>query len=158
MNKQKVYIETSVISYLTAKPSRDLIIAAHQKITYDWWHKYKHQFDCFISQFVIDEVSKGDSLAASKRLNSISKLPSLDYSPLIDDLAKNYIKLFGFPEKSKLDAYHLSIAVIFEMDYLLSWNCKHISNAVISNKINDYNSKHSLFIPVLCTPLSLMEN
>ena len=68
MEKQKVYIETSVISYFTAKPSRDLIVAGHQKITYDWWHKSKHKFDCYISEFVIDEINKGDPSAASKRL------------------------------------------------------------------------------------------
>lgn len=155
--KQTVYIETSVISYLTSKPSNDLVVSAHQKVTYDWWHKTKSKFNCFISQFVIDEISKGDKNASLKRIKSISDLPSLDYNPLIEDLASVYIQLLNIPAKSKLDAYHLSTAVLFEIDYLLSWNCKHISNAVVSNKINEYNYKNSLFMPILCTPLSLME-
>lgn len=157
MQRQKVYIETSVISYLTAKPSRDLVIAAHQKITYDWWQKSKPKFYCFISEFVINEISKGDNEAASKRLSVVSKLPLLEHTHLIDELADNYIKILSIPEKSKTDAFHLAIAVLFEIEYLLSWNCKHISNAIVSNKVNEFNKKNSLYMPVLCTPLMLME-
>lgn len=157
MEKQKVYIETSVISYLTSKPSRDLITAGHQKTTYDWWHKSKPKFDCYISEFVVDEISKGDKEAASKRITVTSDIPLLKYFEEIDNLANKYVELLNIPEKSKADAFHLATAVWFKIDFLLSWNCKHIANALVSYKINEYNRMNSLYIPILCTPLELME-
>jgi len=129
MIKQKVYIETSVISYLTSKPSRDLIIAAHQQITYDWWNTIKPNAECYISQFVIDEIQKGDSEAAQFRLKAIENLLILEVNDNIKNLAKKYQELLNLPEKSKLDAFHLAIAVIHRIDYLMSWNCKHIAAA-----------------------------
>ncbi len=120
MEKKKVYIETSVISYLTAKPSRDLVIAGHQKITYDWWHKSKKKFDCFISQIVIEEIKLGDKNAASKRLEAVRGLPDLGYSSNIENLAIKYIDLFRIPDKAKLDAFHLAYSVLFKIDFLLS--------------------------------------
>jgi predicted nucleic acid-binding protein len=157
MEKQKVYIETSVISYLTAKPSRDLVAAGHQKTTYDWWHKSKHKFDCYISEFVINEISSGDKEAAEKRLTVVNNVPLLEYVEEIYDLAMQYVELLNIPEKSKADAFHLATAVWFEIDYLLSWNCKHLANAVVSYKMNQFNKVNSLYIPVLCTPLELLE-
>jgi hypothetical protein len=157
MDKQKVYIETSVISYLTAKPSRDLIIAGHQRITQDWWKYAKPKFECYISQIVIEEISMGDSNAAAKRLYAVEDILNLEFTPLIDNLARKYMNLFGIPEKAKLDAYHLAFAVVNKIDILLSWNCKHIANALINIKLRDYNSNNSLFVPFLCTPQELLE-
>lgn len=157
MNKQKVYIESSVISYFTSKPSKSLIVAGHQKVTYDWWHKSKSKFDCYVSQFVIDEISKGDKVEAAKRLNAVKNIPLITLTEDIEDLSLTYIKLVNIPEDSRTDGFHLAVAVRFEIDYLLSWNCKHIANGIVNNKIRKYNEKNSLFIPVLCTPLELME-
>jgi hypothetical protein len=157
MDKQKVYIETSVISYLTAKPSRDLVVAGHQKITSDWWDGSKSKFNCYISQFVIDEISKGDKIASSKRLEKTHNIPLLEYEEAIDNLAFNYTKLLNIPNKSKADSFHLAIAVWFEIDYLLSWNCKHLANAIVTFKLREYNKINSLYVPILCTPLELME-
>jgi hypothetical protein len=157
MVKQKVYIETSVISYLTAKPSRDLIIAGHQKTTYDWWHKAKPKFDCYISQIVIEEISFGDKNAALKRLEIVKDITDLGYSLEINDLALQYLKLLNIPEKAKFDAFHLAYTVLFNIDFLLSWNCKHIANAVINSKLRDFNIENSLFVPFLCTPQELLE-
>ncbi|MGA2296347.1 MAG: type II toxin-antitoxin system VapC family toxin [FCB group bacterium] len=157
MEKQKVYIETSVISYLTSKPSRDLIIAGHQKLTLDWWKKSKIKFDCYISQFVLDEIAKGDRIASSERLSITKNIPLLEYTEEIDKLAIQYVKLLNIPEKSRTDAFHLAIAVWFEIDYLLSWNCKHIANAVVNYKLREYNKTNSLFVPILCTPTELLE-
>lgn len=157
MEKQKVYIETSVISYLTAKPSRDLIIAGHQKITSDWWHKAKHKFDCYISQIVIEEISMGDKNAALKRMKAIKNLSELTYNQEVKDLASKYLKLLNIPDKSRLDAFHLSFSVIYKIDYLLSWNCRHIANAVVNFKLREFNDKNSLFVPFLCTPQELLE-
>jgi hypothetical protein len=107
MEKQKVYIETSVVSYLTANPSRDIVIAGHQKTTFDWWHKSKNKFDCFISDFVTQEASQGDKKAASLRLNMIKDLDILVVNEEISQIAENYYNLLKIPDKSKIDAYHL---------------------------------------------------
>jgi hypothetical protein len=157
MEKQKVYIETSVISYLTAKPSRDLITAGYQKTTFDWWHKSKIKFDCYISDFVTQEVSRGDKKAASLRLNIIKNLDILAINDEISVLADKYVILLHIPERSKIDAYHLAFAVWYNIDFLITWNCKHIANAVNIKKINNYNIINNLWIPVLCTPQELME-
>jgi hypothetical protein len=157
MEKQKIYIETSIISYLTARPSRDIVVAGLQQVTQDWWNVEREKYDCFISQFVINEISKGDSYAANQRLKAIDNMLLLDYSGEIDSLAITYAALFQIPEKSRIDAFHLAAAVLFEMDYLLSWNCKHIANGIIAYKLIEYNSNKLLHIPVLCTPLELLE-
>ncbi|ROL61847.1 PIN domain-containing protein [Bacteroidetes/Chlorobi group bacterium ChocPot_Mid] len=157
MKKQKVYIETSVISYLTSKPSRDLIIAGHQQITLEWWKKVKNKFDCYISQIVIEEISKGDAIASTARIKAVQDMPILAYSTEIEDLAKKYVELLNIPEKSKLDAFHLAFAVMFKIDFLLSWNCKHIANAMINLKIKNFNNKSARYVPFLCTPQELLE-
>lgn len=157
MQKQRVYIETSVISYLTSKPSRDIIISGHQQITNEWWIKSRSKFRNYISEFVIDEISKGDKIASKKRLNSVNNIQILEYVNIIDDLAISYAKLLSIPDKAKLDAFHLAIAVYYEIDFLLSWNCKHIANAVVLSKLRDYNQNNNLFTPILCTPLELLE-
>lgn len=157
MQKQKVYIETSVISYLTAKPSRNLVVAGHQQITQDWWHKARPKFDCFISQIVVEEISLGDKNAALNRLSVAKKIPDLAYNIEVENLAIQYLKLLGIPEKAKLDAFHLAYSVLYNIDFLLSWNCKHIANSLINLKIRNFNNDNSLFVPFLCTPQELLE-
>ena len=157
MEKQKVYIETSVISYLTAKPSRDLVVAGHQKLTYDWWHNVKKYFDCYISDFVTSEAAQGDKNAALLRLNVIKDLDILAINEEIQILAEKYYHLLKIPEKAKLDTYHLAYAVWYNIDYLITWNCKHIANAVNIKILNNYNLINNLWAPVFCTPQELME-
>ena len=157
MRKPKVYIETSVISYLTAKPSNDIIIAGHQLITTEWWERIRIKFDCYISEFVIMEISRGDKNAAFKRLEVIQNMKILEHNPDIEEIGLKYFKLFNIPKKSKLDALHLAIAVWYQIDFLLSWNCKHIANAIVNFKLREYNNKMKLHSPILCTPEVLME-
>ena len=157
MDKQKVYIETSVISYLTAKPSRDLIIASNQQITNEWWQKSRDNFDCYISDFVTQEVSRGDTEAAASRLNAIKDMNVLIINDDISDLADEYLKLLNIPEKSQIDSYHLAFAVWYNIDFLITWNCKHIANAINIKKINKYNLINNIAMPVFCTPQELME-
>ena len=157
MGKQKVYIETSVISYLTAKPSRDLIIAGHQQITVQWWNNSRLNFNCYVSEFVEREIKRGNKLAAEKRLKSISRLDYLKYNDDVDNLAKKYIDLFQLPEKASFDAYHLALAVWYNIDYLLSWNCRHIANAQINKRMLEFNTKINLNTPFLCSPQELLE-
>ena len=157
MAKQQVYIESSIISYVTAKTSKDKIVAEHQQLTKEWWNNSRNSFDCYISQFVIDEIRKGDIEASSKRLALIDNIPLLDYVEEIDELALKYVELLNIPERSRTDAFHLATTVWFEIEYLLSWNCKHIANAVVSYKLREYNKTNSLYVPILCTPFELLE-
>ncbi|MFQ5630244.1 MAG: type II toxin-antitoxin system VapC family toxin [bacterium] len=155
--KPTVYIESSIISYLTGKPSRDLIVAAHQQITVEWWDNVRPEVDCFVSPFVIQEISRGDEQAAAKRLDAVSDLPALELNLEIQKLAQKYFAALEIPEKAKLDASHLAVAVWHEMDYLLSWNCKHIVSARVKKVLDESNANLNIKTPVLCTPEELME-
>lgn len=155
--KALIYIESSVISYYAAKPSRDLIVAAHQQITAEWWEIVRPKVKCFISPFVIQEVSYGDKKAAKKRINPIKSFTILDLNREIQVLSQKYYEAIDIPEKAKLDASHLAVAVWHEMDYILSWNCKHIVNGRVKKILEEINKNLDIKTPVLCTPEELME-
>lgn len=155
--KPSVYIETSVISYHTARPSRDLIVAAHQQITSDWWEKALPYYDAFVSPIVLDEVSRGDVKAVQLRIEKVSSLPVLEVLPEIRTLADNYFSTLEIPEKARADSYHLAIASWHGMDFVVSWNCTHIVNGRIKMIIEEINAKQGIRTPIICTPEELME-
>jgi len=125
-----VYIETSIVGYLAARSASDVIFQARQKLTKRWWDDRRHSYDLLVSQFVIDEVSAGDETAAQERLAFVDGIALLDAShPDIGRLADMLIDQHLLPQKAKTDAQHLAVATIFGVDYLLTWNCKHIANA-----------------------------
>jgi hypothetical protein len=155
--KPTVYIETTVISYLTARPSRDLIVAGHQQLTLEWWEQARPQVECFISPFVIQEVSRGDAEQVQKRLATISGLPVLAVNEAIEELARRYFAAINIPEKARIDAFHLAMAAWHKMDYLLSWNCKHIASGRVQKILQELNAHLRVHTPVLCTPEELME-
>ena len=155
--KPSVYIETTIISYLTAKPSRDLIIAAHQQITIEWWTDVRPQVDCCVSAFVIDEASRGDVTYAQKRLAEIADFTVLEVNEQIEDLAQQYFAALQIPEKAKIDAFHLAVAAWHRMDYVLSWNCKHIASGRVQKTLREINTQLGVHTPVVCTPEELME-
>jgi predicted nucleic acid-binding protein len=155
--KPKVYIETSVISYLTARPSRDIIVAANQQATQEWWQARKPDFDIYISQLVIQEANAGDAEAASNRQEILKDLAMLDISREAVALAERLIKEKAIPEQAAEDALHIALAAVNGMDYLITWNFKHIANAAMRAnvelvcRLNDYEP------PIICSPLELME-
>ena len=155
--KPTVYIESTIISYLTARPSRDLIVAAHQQITVEWWEDVRPKVDAFISPFVNQEISRGDEKAAQKRIEAAKNLPVLEINDEIQKLAEKYFVMLEIPEKSRLDAAHLAVAVWHEIDYLLSWNCRHIVSGRVKKLLEEINATLNLKTPVLCTPEELME-
>jgi hypothetical protein len=155
--KPSVYIETTIISYLTAKPSRDLIIAAHQQITNEWWSDVRPQVDCYVSPFLIDEASRGDLTYAQKRLDEIIDFTVLEVNEEIEDLAQQYFAALQIPEKAKIDAFHLAVAAWHKMDYLLSWNCKHIASGRVQKMMQEINARLEVHTPIVCTPEELME-
>ena len=155
---ETVYIETSVVSYLTARPSRDLVVAAHQQITREWWDNVLFsRFEPCISEPVIREISRGDFSAAQKRLEAVKGIREL---PLGDDavaLAESYCHIFNLPISARVDAYHLAVSVLNNVDYLVSWNCTHIANGHVVKMLREENGKRGLNTPGICTPTELME-
>src|SRR5687768_14830534 len=139
--RPKVYLETTITSYLTARPSRDLIKAAHQHITQEWW-RTRTRFDLYISQIVLGEVSAGDAEAARLRLELLADLPVLTAGAEASKLAQELIVQGSLPAKAAVDALHIAIAVVNGMDYLLTWNCAHIANAAMRHKIEAVCRQH----------------
>jgi hypothetical protein len=153
-----VYIETSVVSYLTSKPSRDLIVAAHQQITQEWWENVLLQnFEPCISEVVIEEAGQGDPSAAERRLSKLVGIHIIPTTSETKELATAYLHCLSLPQSAGLDAAHLAIAVLNDVDYLVSWNCKHIANGRVIRLIQEENKNRGLKTPVICTPEELWE-
>ena len=156
--KASVYIETSVFSYLTARPSNDLRAMANQAATLDWWETQRPNYSVFVSELVISEASKGHPEAAQRRLVVIADLPLLQISPEVRSLAEALIQNHALLPKAEADAYHVAIAVVNGAEYLLTWNCTHIANAHTRPKIEATCRALGYEPPVICTPLELTED
>jgi hypothetical protein len=154
--KPKVYIETSVISYLTSWRNPDLIMAANQEITKEWWDN-RDEYDLFLSEFVIQESSAGDPEAVRKRISVLKGIPSIDLTDEVEKFALALLEKLPLPPKAKIDALHIAIATVGGMDYLLTWNCKHIANAVLRPKIEAISRESGYEPPIICTPQELWE-
>ncbi len=155
--KLKVYIETTIPSYLTAWPSRDLVKAAQQQITKEWWQT-RDRFDLLVSQLVIEESRGGDPQAARERLEALAGVPVLRITGDATALASRLVDGVPLPEKASADALHIAIAVVGGIDYLLTWNCRHIANAAMRHKIEAVCRTDGYEPPVICTPVELMED
>jgi predicted nucleic acid-binding protein len=153
--KRKIYLETSVISYLTARPSKTIIGAAHQQITLAWWES-RDQYELFVSESVLRECAAGDASAAEKRLAMVSDVPLLTITEQALDIAEALVTERIVPAKAAEDALHIAIATINRVDYLLTWNCKHIANPEIQRNIARHLEKVGLFLPFICTPEELL--
>lgn len=155
--KPTAYIETTVISYRVARPSRDLIIAAHQQITHEWWEIALPQFEGFISPIVLEEISRGAPDAAQLRLDSVSSFQLLEVSREVRNLADSYFSAIEIPQKARADSYHLAVAAWHGMDFVVSWNCTHIVSGRVKRIIEEINSANGIRTPIVCTPEELME-
>jgi len=154
--KAKVYIETTIPSYLAARPSRDLIVAAHQEITWEWWDKRRADFDVYISQFVVDEASGGDPEVATRRLQFLGSLLELEVTENVAVLVEAFIREGAIPAKAAVDGAHIAVAALHDMDFLLTWNCKHIANAEMFSMIGAVCKTYGYDCPVICTPEELL--
>jgi len=150
--KPRLYVETTIPSYLTSRPSRDLIVAGHQQITREWWEKRRDAFQLYISQLVVDEASAGDPAAARERLKVIQDLPLLDITPEVEVLASGII-----PRKAATDAAHIAVAAVHGLDFLIAWNCVHIANASIAKAVAKICGQYGCECPGICTPEELLE-
>lgn len=158
MMNPKLYLETTIISYLISRPSRDLVTAAHQQITQAWWDEQRQHFDLYISQFVLQEAGAGDSEAVQRRLRVVDGIPLLELSDEVPVLARALIEGHAVPPQAIGDAFHIAIATVRGIDFLLTWNMKHLANAAMRNAIAAICLSHSYAPPVICTPEELSED
>lgn len=153
---ETVYLETTFFSYLVARLSRNLYVAAHQQVTQEWWLDRRTAFECFVSQVVLDEASAGNPIEVQKRLEVIVGLEILETTTDAESLAAAIVSCGALPRLAIRDAAHIAVAAVHEVDYLLTWNCKHLANAQISRKIAEVCERSGHRMPIICTPEELM--
>ncbi len=151
-----VYLETSIVSYLRQKPSTQVVTAARQLLTHQWWNDERANYELVISQYVIDEASGGDPTLAAERLESLDGIPLLPNAPEIPQIANEIMSLGVLPPKAQVDALHISSVAHHRIQYLLTWNCKHIANAKILPHIHHVLMDLGIPIPIICTPEELL--
>jgi hypothetical protein len=152
----KVYIETTIPSYLTSRPSRDAYRASHQKITQSWWENRRNDFDLYVSQFVVDEAALGDAAAAKRRLEFLAPFPLLAITDEALRLTEALKAALRLPNDAGKDAAHIAMAAVHGMHFLLTWNCTHIANAELFGTIQEVCGRVNRNPPVICTPEELM--
>jgi len=155
--KRSIYIETSVVSYLTSRQSNDTIKSACQQITRSWWEHGRLTAMSYISPYVVEEASAGDPQAASERLEALRVIPVLPINPEIPELAEFLLLGGGLPVKARIDALHIACAAYHEMDILLTWNCTHIANPTQLPIMRGLCAAKGYKLPELVTPFELME-
>jgi hypothetical protein len=154
--KPRIYLETTIPSYLTACPSRDLVRAAHQQITREWWERRRNEFEVFISQAVVRECQAGDAVAATDRMEVLRDLPLLEQTEEATALAETLLEQVPLPERAAVDALHIAITTVHGIDYLLTWNCTHIANAMLRGQIESVCRASGYEPPAICTPEELL--
>lgn len=156
MSLPRLYIETTIPSYLTARRSRDLRLAAHQEVTEEWWSDHRHEYDLYISDLVLDEAGDGDAEFASARVASLAGIQILDVTEEVDELAGRLLAGGLIPAKAVQDAFHVAVSAVHEMDFLLTWNCTHINNVNIIRRMERICAEAGFACPVICSPDDLL--
>ncbi|MEA2690986.1 MAG: hypothetical protein QOJ16_373 [Acidobacteriota bacterium] len=156
--KPKVYIETTVVSYLTARASQDVVVAGHQQTTREWWRTCRERFDLVASQLVLGEAAAGDPEAARERLDVLAELSLLEVTAEASALARHLVESASIPVKAAQDALHIGIAVTNGVAFLVTWNCRHLANAALRTKIEETCRAAGYEPVVLCTPEELLED
>jgi predicted nucleic acid-binding protein len=155
--RPKVYVETTVVSYLVARPSRDIVVAAHQALTRQWWERKRQAYHLTVSELVLREASAGDQEAAAERHQALVAIDVLEIGAEAQALAAEFIQRGAVPAEAPEDALHIAIAVTNGVEYLLTWNCSHIANAAMRRAIDEVCVSCGYRPTVLCTPEELLE-
>lgn len=155
--KPRVYVETTIVSYLTAWSSRDIVIAAHQQLTREWWQTQRDRFELLTSEVVLREASEGDPEAARERMAVLAPFAVLSINDPAIELADTLLREHAVPETVPADALHIAIAVANGLDYLLTWNCRHLVNAAMRDGIEKVCVDAGHQPIVICTPEELWE-
>jgi hypothetical protein len=154
--KPQVYIETTIPSVLTAWPNRDLLIAGQQEATREWWDERRSKYELFASVLVMEEAQRGDETAVKDRNGALAECRILTYPAEAEALTEALLASKLIPVKATTDAAHIAIAAVHGMDFLLTWNCRHIANAVIVERLRAICEEEGFPAPVICTPYELM--
>ena len=152
-----VYLETTIIGYLAMQPSAILRIAANQQTTHEWWTGHRHRFSVYVSRFVVGECAAGDSVAAAERLRVLAYVPLLEVTTDVESLAAAILEEVPLPPRAATDALHIAVAAVNGVEYLLTWNCRHIANPALRPRIESEYRKIGFEPPVICTPHELLE-
>jgi hypothetical protein len=153
-----VYIETSIVSYLRQRPSSQVITAARQLLTHQWWNDERNKYELVTSQFCLDEAADGDPALAAQRLELLDGIPLLPLDPAIGTIANEIISRAILPPTAAIDALHIALVAHHEIQYLLTWNCKHIANAKILPRIHHTLADLGYPIPIICTPEEMVDD
>jgi len=153
---KRVFLETTIPSFLASWHSRDLLQAARQQITFSWWEDHRHAYDLCTSQIVLDEVAAGDPDAAQKLLAVLKDIPLLDLTNEVGDLATAIMESGLLPPKAVRDALHIAVSAVHGVDFLLTWNCRHIANATIMKELESVVRNQGFELPILCTPEQML--
>ena len=156
--KKPLYLETTIVSYLAARPGSDLVVAGHQLITRRWWEMHRPDYAMFVSESVIEECAAGDPEAAKRRLELLAGIPVLEASNDSIAIAKRLLLEGIVPAKAVVDAMHVGIAAAHGVEYLLTWNCTHIANAALRRRMEAVCRMMGREMPVICTPEELLED
>ena len=154
----RLYIESTIPSYVVARPARDLLQAARQQLTGDWWALRREKHELYTSQVVLDEIAFGEEAMAQLRLELMQGVPLLQATEEVKELARKVLASGLLPATADRDAAHIALASAYEMDILLTWNCRHIANAAIQTRLRALVKAAGFTLPVICTPEELMEN
>jgi len=155
---ERVYIETTIVSYLTARPSRDVVIAGHQQVTHEWWDTRSANYELCVSQSVLDEAGAGDAQAAQARLLVLQPMLVLETTVEALELAKELLQEGALPAKAAGDALHIAIAATKAIPFLLTWNCRHLANAATRPMIETVCNARGFKASIICTPEELLES
>jgi hypothetical protein len=154
---QRVYIETTFVSYLTARPNRDLIVAGHQQLTREWWDQHRADYQLCASQLVVQEAGVGDQVAAQERLDILAAMTMLQITNAAVALAEELLRAGALPMKAGNDALHIAVAAVHDIPFMLTWNCRHLANAIMRSQIEAVCASKGLKAPIICTPEEMME-
>ncbi|MBM4031602.1 MAG: type II toxin-antitoxin system VapC family toxin [Planctomycetes bacterium] len=150
------YLETSIPSYLAARPSADLLIAAHQHVTHEWWQDAPRKYELYVSEAVLREIRQGNPESAARRLEYVRRLHVLRVNSEIRRLARLFRQHAGLAENAATDMAHVAYAVYYEADYLVTWNCTHIANREVVRRLTEFNREAGRHMPLIVTPEDLL--
>lgn len=153
-----LYIETSIVSYLRQRPSAQVIAAARQLLTHQWWDEERGNYQLVTSQYVVDEASAGDPALAAERVQSLDKIPLLPLDAQVGVIANEIIARAILPPQATVDALHIAVVAYHQVQYLLTWNCRHIANAKIMPRIHEVLTELGYLIPIICTPEEMVKD
>jgi hypothetical protein len=152
---ESIYLETSVVSYLAAPISRDLLTAAKQQVTQEWWNLSRHRYELYVSDLVEQEAARGDPAQAQQRLSLMHGVVRLSTNQDAENLAGEFLRRSSLPAHALADATHIALATVFAVDFLLTWNCRHIANPHILKKLTAIAASEGYELPMVCTPIVL---